>query len=655
VNVHNDYDTSIGLETVKNCAYAKADFVGTVSSCELAHIKNPGTELMRRESGSGTYASEELSRVRTENKSIKSVTSLSATHSPTTFALPKGRSIEYGSKWTEKFKVRNEATGSTIIEEYTSAFRIEKERSLDLNENGSTIKSDVEFEGVGHIGVLKKQKPDDHPEVKSFFESSEDYVGSFKIYEYVDEYGTSVVSNKSTMGYGYVAVDKRDRNSQRTYESGTGFYKNEEFIETPTSYLAKTLSLTHAPTSFVYSPNFQTNRSIKWSEGMWSKSSDLESGASSCLTNSSTLPVTLISERYSYLDSLQKETIAYGLNEMKTEVSFSGQADYRVIHRGENSMDIIENEERYVGSYDIKRHVHLSSASKYDQPHLTVIKEGKTRTEWLNGTEATLAEYAIRITNDGDCALAPIQVRDIFPPGTQYIRSTIRPVKLDPSFADWTLAHLGIGDTIVIGLTLNITKIAQGNLVNRVDVCGSYSGSSVCAGNYSVQEFNWLTCCPPTVQLSKKAWLDEMDPTIVHYRIMVANRADDSIALTVTDQLPASMTLLDASIEPNMDSGGQIIWALTEILPGKAMSIDYTARASRNGGFTNIVHIDAVPINNDSSDAAEAAAYIEINATGAAPRTFMHGGWEPPAWNLTSPDSVLTMEPELESMIESPE
>lgn len=401
---------------------------------------------------------------------------------------------------------------------------------------------------------------------------------------------------------------------------------------------------------------------------MWSESSGLESGAniassesrqwivpSSCLANSSTRPGTLISERYSYLDSLQKKIVAYGLNEMKTDISFSGQAEYRVIHKSENGMDIIDNQERYIGSYDIKRHLQLSSISRYDRPHLRVVNEGTTRTEWLNGTNGTLAEYTIRITNDGDCALAPIQVRDIFPPGTQYVRSTIRPVKLDTASADWTLANLGIGETIVIGLTLNITKIAQGNLVNRVDVCGSYGGSSVCAGNYSVQEFNWLTCCPPRVLLSKKAWLDEMDPTIVHYRIVVANRAADSVAVTVTDQLPASMTLIDASIEPDMDSDGQMIWALTEILPDKSRSIDYTARASRNGGFTNIVHIDAVPINGDSSDAAEVAAYIEINATGAAPRTFMYGEWEPPAWNLTSPDSVLTMEPELDLMIESTE
>lgn len=661
VNVHNDYDTSIGPELVKNCAYAKADFVETVSSCAQTSIKNSGTKLIRREFGSGTYESDELSRVRTENKSIKTVTSLSATHSPTTFALPKGRSIEYGSKWTEKSKVRNEATGSTMTEEYTSASRIEKERSLDLNENSSTMRSDVEFEGVAHIGVLKKQRPDDHPEVKPLFESREDYVGSFRVYEYIDEYGTSVVSNKSTTGYGYAAVDKRVLNSQRTYESGTGFYKSEESIDTPTSYVAKNLSLTHAETSFVYSPNFQANQSIKWSEGMWSRSGGLQSSAyianceslrrvcpCSCFANNSTRAVTLISERYSYLDSLQKETIASGLNEMKTEVSFNGQADFRVIHQGENGTNRIDNEARYVGSYDIKRHVLLSGVSKYDRPHLTIIKEGATKTEWLNGTDATLAEYTIRITNDGNRALAPVRVRDIFPPGTQYIRSTMRPVKLDPAFAEWTLVHLGIGDTIAIGLTLNITKIAQGNLVNRVDACGSYDDSSVCTSNYSVQEFDWLTCCQPTVLLSKKAWLDAIDPTIVHYRIVVANRADHSVAATVTDQLPGGMTLLDASIDPSIDSGSRMVWALTKILPGESMSIDYTARASRDGGYSSIVHVDANAIDSDGFDTAEAAAYIEINTTGTSSRNFMYGGWEPPAWNLTSPDSVLTMEPELE-------
>ena len=101
VNVHNDYDTHQGPESVTNCAYAKADLVETVSSCASTGIVDPRTELKRREFGSGTYESEELTRIRTENKSIKTVTNLSAVHQPTTFSLPQGRSINYGTKYDD--------------------------------------------------------------------------------------------------------------------------------------------------------------------------------------------------------------------------------------------------------------------------------------------------------------------------------------------------------------------------------------------------------------------------------------------------------------------------------------------------------------------------------------------------------------------------
>ena len=211
-----------------------------------------------------------------------------------------------------------------MTEEYTSATKINKERSVELDKNGSIMTTEVEFEGQGHIGVLKKESPDAHPKVKTIFESREDYAGNFKIYEKVDEYGTSVVSNKSTSGFGYVAVDKKIRDSQRTYESGTGSYQSEELIDTPTSYMAKNISLVHAPASYSYSPSFRADQDMKWSEGMWSKSGGLKwweshyrhrsmrvcrSLPSSCLANG-TSPGTLISERYSYLDNLQKETVA---------------------------------------------------------------------------------------------------------------------------------------------------------------------------------------------------------------------------------------------------------------------------------------------------------------------------------------------------------
>jgi uncharacterized repeat protein (TIGR01451 family) len=662
VNVYNNYDTTVDPGYIQNCAYATADGVGTVSDCaNTTVIKEPGTQLHRREFGSGTYASEELSKVRSENKSIIADTSLQASYRPSSFVLPQGRSIDYKTLWTEKSKARNTVTGASMTEEYTSATKIDKERSMELDKNGSIMKTEVEFTGQGHIGVLKKQSPNSHPKARTIFESREDYAGSFKIYEMVDEYGSSVISNKSTSGLGYVAVDKKIRGSQGTYESGSGSYHSEEVIYTPTSYMAKNISLVHSPANYSYSPSFVADQDMLWSEGMWSKSGGLSGGnlitdtgpsrklaASSCLANG-TSPGTLISEKYSNLDNLQKETIASGLNEMKTTAQFNGTADYRALSHGENGTDEVDNEERYVGRYEINRHVILTGTSKYDIPHLTVIKEGRIKNEWFNKVNATQAEYTITITNDGNRALAPIYVRDIFPAGTQYVKSSVRPARLDASEANWTLVNLGIGNTITIGLTLNITEGYPGNnLVNRVLACGLSGDKSVCAGNYSSLEVGWQTCCPPKVLVSKKAWLDESDPTVVHYRIALDNKAPDSIAVTITDQLPGGMTLLNASTSPNIDNAGQLIWALPEIKPGGIETIDYTTRALRDGGYTSIVHIDATAIDGTGYDTVDASAYIEITGTGVGAKTFRYGDWEPPAWNLSAPEPGLDMGPAME-------
>jgi uncharacterized repeat protein (TIGR01451 family) len=425
--------------------------------------------------------------------------------------------------------------------------------------------------------------------------------------------------------------------------------------------MAKNISLVHSPANYSYSPSFIADQDMKWSEGMWSKSGGMSGGNLitgtgparqpadySCLANG-TSPGTLIREKYTYLDNLQKETVASGLSEMKTKAQFDGTADYRVLSHGENGTDKVDNEESYVGRYEINRHVLLTGTSKYDIPHLTVIKEGRIKNEWFNKVNATQAEYTITITNDGNRALAPIYVRDIFPAGTQYVKSTMRPARLDAGEANWTVVNLGIGNTLTIGLTLNITEGSPGNnLVNRVLACGLSGDKSVCAGNYSSLESGWQTCCPPKVLVSKKAWLDENDPTVVHYRIAVDNKAPDSVAVTIADQLPGGMTLLNASINPNTANAGQLIWALPEIKPGRSETIDYTTRALRDGGYTSIVHIDATAIDGTGYDTMDASAYIEIASTCVAARTFRYDGWEPPAWNLSALESGLNMDPTME-------
>jgi hypothetical protein len=77
--------------------------------------------------------------------------------------------------------------------------------------------------------------------------------------------------------------------------------------------------------------------------------------------------------------------------------------------------------------------------SKYNRPHLTVTKSGTTTNGWYNHMNAAIAAYEIKITNDGNRALAPIIVRDWLPPSTQYIGSSNRPTQITENLVNWAL------------------------------------------------------------------------------------------------------------------------------------------------------------------------------------------------------------------------
>jgi uncharacterized repeat protein (TIGR01451 family) len=271
------------------------------------------------------------------------------------------------------------------------------------------------------------------------------------------------------------------------------------------------------------------------------------------------------------LDYLKKDSVALGLNEMKTNASFSGQADFEARSIGENQATKVNNEERYVGQYNIARKVLLTGVSKYDRPHITVKKEGKMTISWFNKTNSLVARYFITITNDGNVALAPINVRDIFPMGTEYIGSSIRPASLSQTDVNWTLVHLGIGNTIEVELELNVTDYAPGNIVNRVMVCGMNGDACVSGAAYAALESAELPCCLAEVRLDKRAVLDATDPTLVHFTIKVRNNAESTVAATLTDMLPAGLTFLNASPEPSRQEGNSFCtsrFPLFDLEPG---------------------------------------------------------------------------------------
>ncbi len=484
VKVDNDYSSTFEPYVIENFVYVSSDETPTISNCAIVTVvAGLNADLATKEHGSGIYESEELISLKSDNSSIKMDKDASSTFEPTSIALYNNRTLSFSSRWTGEACAKNRVTGASMSESYRHAASIDRESRMELDVNGSVIEIDSEFEGMGHIGFLRTSPSPDAIQSSQNFESREDYVGSFRVQERIDEYSCygeylyindfySVDSDKSVSGSGFASEDKKVRDSQRTYEYGTGTYESEELIRTHTNYIAKDLSFSYAPVNLSLTDNFVLNQSTAWKEGIYSRNRGLS----------------FIGEEYTGATRLEKETVARGLNEMVTEANFSGVARYRSVVG-----DLAEMDEQYEGEYSLGMTILVKGIPKYDRPHLKI---NKTATLYQL-PEVTIAKYSITLENDGNAALGPIYVRDFFPPESEFFGSSIRPTYLTEGSARWTLTHLSIGDVTTITFCLNVTDNNCPELISFAEVMGGYGDSWVMANCTSSLEMNMLKSDPP--------------------------------------------------------------------------------------------------------------------------------------------------------------
>lgn len=648
VNVANDYNTAPPSSLLTNCVYVNftsRSVQGTISDCEKVTVVEPGTELYTREHGSGSYDGEEQLRMATENRSLEMEKDISATHAETALGLYRNRTVTYSSLWTESAEAKNKVTGATMSESYRYASYIDKESRMKLDENESAMEINAEFEGMGHIGFLKIPA-NATPKTSPILESREDYAGSFRILERIDEYGLGASSEKSASGSGSVIADKRVGEGQRTYESGSGTYSSDEIIETYSNYIAKDISVVFTPSQQNLTEDVAIDQSMRWKEGIYSK----------------TPGTSLIGEEYTSATYLDKETVARGLNEMETEAEFSGRARYRAVYynaltnesknatsnvsESAHAHPAIEIDEIYEGDYSIARKILISGAPKYDRPHLSVTKTldgiSEETIPWgygephLEGEEKIIkvATYTIRIENDGNGAVGPVYVQDLFPPGATYFGASLRPVEVTIASANWTLTHLAIGDVAAIEVELDATDCTGPELVNRIEVCGGMGEDQVCASNFSAQEMDWLTCCTDeTVSVKKTGEVDGADQTVVWYKIEIKNHDNATRAATVTDHLPERMVLLDTMVPFASYDGRTITWNLVEIGPGETVTIAYRTQAQHAGRFVNTVEVDTRSVDGPVVQPARASSIVLVGELSECEPTSCDL-WSPPNWDF---------------------
>ena len=622
VRVANDYSTAPPSYLLKNCAtavfYLNGFIVGRERGCAAVLIDDPGAELSTREHGSGLYKSDETITLRSDNRSIEMNKAVSADHGPSTLTLYRNRTLAYSSRWTEEAKAKNRATGASMAESYRYATTIDRESRFFLDRNESVMEVESQFDGMGQMGFLKMPSNGSGHRSTPIFEMREDYVGSFRVLQKVDEYGSSVRSEKAANGGGLFVGDRRIGSTQRSYEAGSGTYDSEEVIRTYTSYIAKDVSFVHAPTMTRLTDSASINSSMKVKEGISSKVPE----------------TTLIGEEYTSITRLDKETVARGLNEMETEASFSGQGRYRTVFEERVDLD-----ELYAGDYSIRRKVLMEGVSKYDRPHINLTKSGVVRKETVVEEMAerriTVAEYTITLENDGNRALSPVRVKDLFPPGAAYRSSSLRPYRLTAGSAEWVLTHLAIGGRAEILLRLEVTDLCDQDLINRVEASGGYDGGWANATNFSAIERGRLWCCPAGgVSAALTAKPDGENPRRVVYNLTIRNEADAPRVVAATCQLPEGMRLLDSSVPFSSYDSGVVTWNLIDLLPFGSKTILFEVEASMNGTFASRAEVEVLSIDGTSS--GERLTVEAVVTVGEFEGEMVAPGWRPPEWGLDS-------------------
>ncbi|MEA2045956.1 MAG: hypothetical protein U9N48_05475 [Euryarchaeota archaeon] len=429
-------------------------------------VKTPGTTIRTVEHGSGYYEGDRLLGVSTANRSVRLDKDTFAQHRETTFSLPGKREIDYDSLWSDRTCAKNHARGESVSESYLYMDNIDKESSFLVDVSQTTYASCAEFSGgLVRIGYLKR----DPKSGETLIELHEDYHGSFRTEESLDSYGSGVALSKYAKGTGFVAVDKKIGNHQRSFEHGSGYYESEELIQTGTVY--KDSLMDYIPTA-QRAGGMETNYSSKWYEGMTTKGKE-----------------SVICERIGSADYIEKETVMDSAT-MTLVGEFQGGAEITVVEKtGSTENEKIRVDQTLRGRYNITTSIGIYGIPTYLTPHVNVTKEAIMLDE-----DRVL--FIINVTNDGNKALGPVYLTDTLPEGLTFINSSLRPEIEGPRLV-WTFPSLPIGglQTVELQTVLEGTGAGTGTgmLVNLVNVTAEYGRGSVTAEASSEVVTDWLS------------------------------------------------------------------------------------------------------------------------------------------------------------------
>ncbi|HRK72626.1 MAG TPA: DUF11 domain-containing protein, partial [Rhodothermales bacterium] len=214
--------------------------------------------------------------------------------------------------------------------------------------------------------------------------------------------------------------------------------------------------------------------------------------------------------------------------------------------------------------------------------------------------------YTVTLRNNGPNNATGIIVADLVPNGLTLIQASPSQGTYTAASGTWTVGAVANGQTVTLQLAARVDN--TGSIVNTASVTASDQPDPIASNNTSAASINGSIRAD--VQVSKT--IDKATPIVgetVVYTVTVRNNGpNNATGLAVTDQLPAGLTLQNATTSQGTFASGTGIWTIGTLPVGQSVTLTLSARVDASGSITNTASVTAQtepdPVaNNNTSNA----------------------------------------------------
>lgn len=259
-------------------------------------------------------------------------------------------------------------------------------------------------------------------------------------------------------------------------------------------------------------------------------------------------------------------------------------------------------------------------------------------------TAGGIVQYSINVSNPGTAAIDTVTVVDTLPENLTYSASSPTADTVDGSTITWNnVTSLAADASTLIYLNATVDASAgNGTYTNSVSVTGAPQSGD----NVSDSDTAAVGIQTAAITVTKTA--SNSTPVVgnvINYTLNITNTGTANLTISLNDSMPSNVEFINTTVANTSANGQFLYWdAAFNLSSGNSTSIIYNVTANSTGNGTNIVHVNATPLNgdvvtaNDSATIVVSAAPVATTTSSSAPESDPSGTV---SWTRICPENMV--------------